>query len=79
MNELAMVIVWVTCGVLAAGYGYAFSQREWPATAESERRADTRLAIVIGVTGPIGLLATWLSIWITGHDGHGWLAPGRKP
>lgn len=66
---------WLFCGLVNAGFYYAYMQREYPVSAAQERPTDTRSAWATVVFGLAGLVATGL----TGFYMHGWLWPGRKP
>jgi len=50
-----ILTVWVACGILAAGYTFAYFQGEYADHAEFTRRADQRFATMMGLSGPIGL------------------------
>ena len=52
-------IVWVVCGVLAYGTYYAHYQREYPSMADISRDEDRWHAMIVGLSGPIGLIANW--------------------
>ena len=72
MIYLILGIVWLGCGLLAAGWSYAGSQRRRTEVADF---SDTLTLAVVVALGAISLLMTCL-----GREWkHGWLWPGRKP
>ena len=74
MIWLLGVAVWVLCGVLSYGFGFAYFQREYPRLADMDIIKDRSGALSTCWAGPIAL-AVDLSM---GHYRHGLLFH-RKP
>lgn len=55
-------VFWVACGVPAYGLNLAFFQRGYPGLAEEDYRMDLARAVTSGVLGPLGLLATLITM-----------------
>lgn len=52
--------IWIGCGIVGAGYGFAYFQDEYPTLAERDYKRDRRRAIAQGIMfGPIGLFVSW--------------------
>jgi hypothetical protein len=73
---LVFAVLWLACGLAAAGMIYAHVQRRWPSVADEDRREDAEYAVAFGLFGPIALVIIFL---MTGFAKHGWLFPGSKP
>ncbi len=58
---LAVLLVWLICGILAYGLTFAYFQRQYPTLAETEYESDFRFALSAGMAGPIGLGVCLLS------------------
>ena len=65
---------WLTLGYIAAGWNFAYFQREYPDIADKYRQADFREAMFSLALGLIAFIATLT----TGFYKHGWLSPTRK-
>ena len=50
---------WFGCGLLSAGFTFAYFQRKYPYLAERDRRKDMGFAQADILFGPIALLVTW--------------------
>lgn len=77
-----LVAIWLICGFIASGFGYAYWQRHYPDCADADRRDDARFALMVGLTcGWGGLLEELFGRRLSGLRGthYGWLMPGRKP
>ena len=56
------VAAWIACGVVAAGFNFAYFQRKWPEQAERDSHSDFWDAILIGLfSGPVGLVVEVIS------------------
>jgi DNA-binding transcriptional regulator of glucitol operon len=73
------VVAWLACGVLSAGWAYAYFQREFPSIADERRQGDTRFALGMALLGPFDLIGLLLFLWGNGGFKYGWLWPGAKP
>ena len=62
---LLFTAAWLICGYYAAGYFYAYFQREYPLQADNDRREDASAAAVLVVFGLSSLIA--MAIWGTHH------------
>ena len=72
MMGLIIVLVYVTCGVLATGWTYGYFQGRYPKSyADSDN--DRVFAIAMGVMGPIGLM----TVAFNGGWKHGWKWVGK--
>jgi hypothetical protein len=69
-----IVVLWYACGMLAYGITYAFFQREFPRIADENRQIDRRIALLMAVCGPLGLIMVSFS----GAFKHGRLKHGFK-
>lgn len=52
-----LIVIWLWCGYLAAGYVFAYFQREFPTIASQKRSADLATSLLGFVFGPISLAA----------------------
>ncbi len=67
---LSVVVLWVACGIGAAGLSFAYFQGKYPTIAATNRRADLGNALMMGlVFGPIALFAEF---FLSGFGEHGW-------
>jgi hypothetical protein len=48
------IVSWFACGVLSYGITLAYFQRNWPTMARKHYSSDVRLAICMGIIGPMG-------------------------
>lgn len=65
---LTIVAGWLACGVVVAGYWYAYFQREFPSLAADHERKDWWSAMIAMSFGPCGLVNL---IWRDNRK-HGW-------
>lgn len=52
-----MLLFWIVCGFIAYGLSFAYLQNEFYLIAEEEHEKDRALALLLGILGPLGLLA----------------------
>ena len=68
---IAIVVAWLACGALGAGYYFAYYQREYPGFRKRDFEADKSHAIGALWFGPCALLTARL----LDRRAHGWLWP----
>lgn len=80
MGWVILAVVWLACGVVAAGCVYASLQREFPTLAERDRNSDRSFAALFLVFGPLGLSGLGLAA-ASGPSAFkfGWLWPWPLP
>lgn len=61
MIFVVCAVVWVMCGVIAAGGFLAYSQQHHPSLAEQDFDADCAEALVWSPLGPIALITAAIS------------------
>jgi hypothetical protein len=66
---MALLALWLLCGIGGAGFMFAYFQDEYPESAESQRREDLGMATLFGAFGPVALVAGFL---FSGFGKHGW-------
>lgn len=59
MYYIAGAIVWLVCGVAAAGFEYAYFQRAYPSIALQQERVDWWYAMSSILFGPFALAITY--------------------
>jgi hypothetical protein len=52
----SIAVVWVVCGVFAFGLTLAYFQKQFPALAEQDWQHDRRVARILALWGPLGVL-----------------------
>jgi len=50
-------LLWVLCGLLSYGYGFAYLQRHFPTIAELHYYEDMKFSLLMSLLGPFNLLA----------------------
>lgn len=55
---VTIALAWACCGAFAYGLTLAYFQRKYPMLARAAYAEDVRFALLMGVTGPFGLLAS---------------------
>ena len=55
------LIFWIACGYAAYGMTFAYFQRKFPSIAEGHVAADKKLARLVFLVGPFGLLVSMCS------------------
>jgi hypothetical protein len=68
---LIFFTAWFACGVVAAGYRFAYFQRKYPGFAKRDFKAEKALATDSLLNGPIDLLI----VYQNGRTEYGWLWP----
>ena len=63
----ALVAGYIVCSVLAYGLTFADVQAAWPRIAVEKYREDMGFAMMIGLTGPIGLVISFLMSGLGQH------------
>jgi len=79
---ILVVILWVICGVLAAGGLYSYAQWDIPFTPmlfsprerRANRRGDMAMACLFGLSGPLALI---MAAFATGFFVHGFFRSYR--
>lgn len=72
---LAILVVWVVCGLIAAGWSLAHFQRKFPSLAEQSYPKDLRISLAYGLSlGPVAMV---LMYFLTDRAHYGWML--RKP
>ena len=64
---IALVIVWIISGILTYSSLFAVFQREFPLTAVENYKGDRIAFCIIGLCGPIGLLAALVALAFHGE------------
>lgn len=70
----AIVVAWLGCGVISAGYTFAYFQRKYPRLAEDGFKDDRSIALLDIGFGPIALFNNISG----GYCKYGWLYWGRR-
>jgi hypothetical protein len=71
---LILIILWILCGIVAAGIHYAYFQRRFPSLANEMRERDILHAYSWAIYGPVGLI---VSLCLSERLRYGWCWPGR--
>lgn len=53
---IALSLLWAVCGVLGYAITFAVMQRRWPNLATHDYYFDMAFSVIIGMSGPTGLL-----------------------
>ena len=51
------IAVWLVCSVLTFGLSFAYFQRKYPYTAESNYKEDFGFCFTLGLLGPLAFIA----------------------
>ena len=71
MSGIAVLLLWIASGIIAAGLINAYFKNNWPMLDSlKERRSDLNFALIVGlIGGPCSLL---VAIPFTGVGHYGW-------
>lgn len=71
MTTLLLILGWLACGVISAGFMFAADQKKYPSIAKAESDHAKKWACIAILLGASGLLSV---LFIYGFK-HGWLWP----
>ena len=60
-------VVWTICGALAYAITFAHLQKSFPTIAKEQYRQDLSFAVFVAITGPLGLLSSFLLCGFAEH------------
>ena len=66
---LVIIPIWILCGFISYGLGFALWQRKFPTIADRSYKSDRKFELVISLFGPFGLVATLLFLFVNGFYG----------
>jgi len=69
MKLAGIIAAWTVCGIVGAGFLFAYVQEEWADVAEENFREDMGKACLMSLAGPICLI---VALAFTGFGKHGW-------
>ena len=55
--------IWILCGILTFGLGFAYCQKEFPKIAARDYKTDILFWISISLSGPMALIGLLITIW----------------
>lgn len=78
---ILIVLLWIGCGILEAGFMFAYLQKQYPLIAKIDYCEDKDFALSIILFGPFGLLVDVLDhvfrLHRTSPFAHGWMWPKK--
>lgn len=73
---LVFSVFWLLLGFIGSGFAYSDHQFSYREIADSDRREQVGMALLLGLFGPVGLLICFL---LSGFGRFGWWQSNRRP